>query len=249
SVTDQQNNDDAKTSEEKDIDAFLREQEKKKVQDKMITKDTSSVTSDLTHCEEDLSMTSAELVTLPEQVVKELIPTCKDRVSKNSLKSKSGARFETGAIITEVDDGKINKAFFVQILELSSEVILMGSSEVTAQNIVDIFRLAMKLRRKEIICWYCYYKAYEDRVRDVKSKNGKPETNYPIYHLLSNVKKKDLFRGIDNYNFASPQSWSSQCPICDGNMGIMDYTAHDIKTKRNIVLFASLQAINSSSQL
>ncbi len=73
---------------------------------------------------------------------------------------------------TEVDDGKINKAFDIQIPELSLEAILMGSSEVTAQNIVDLFRVAMKLRCKEILCWYCYYKAYEDRVRDVKSKNG-----------------------------------------------------------------------------
>ncbi|CAB4482362.1 unnamed protein product [Rhizophagus irregularis] len=49
----------------------------------MIAKDSSSVTSDLTHCEEDLSMTSAELVTLSEQVVKESIsvrkkPTVKE---------------------------------------------------------------------------------------------------------------------------------------------------------------------------
>ncbi|CAI2187951.1 1898_t:CDS:2, partial [Funneliformis geosporum] len=42
----------------------------------MIAKDSFSITSDLTHCKEDLSMTSAELVTLPEQVVKELIPAC-----------------------------------------------------------------------------------------------------------------------------------------------------------------------------
>ncbi|EXX74985.1 hypothetical protein RirG_046020 [Rhizophagus irregularis DAOM 197198w] len=75
------------------MDAFLVEVNKKsiklerrrekKVQDKMIAKDSSSVTSDLTHCEEDLSMTSAELVTLSEQVVKESIsvrkkPTVKE---------------------------------------------------------------------------------------------------------------------------------------------------------------------------
>ena len=51
---------------------------------------------------------------------------------------------------TEVGDDKINKAFDIQISELSLEAILMGSSEVTAQNIVDLFRVAMKLRRKEI---------------------------------------------------------------------------------------------------
>ena len=40
----------------------------------MITKDSSSITSDLTQYEENLSITSAELVTLPEQVVEESIP-------------------------------------------------------------------------------------------------------------------------------------------------------------------------------
>jgi len=30
----------------------------------------------------------------------------------------------------------------------------------------------MKLRCKKILCWYCYYKAYENQVRNVKSKNG-----------------------------------------------------------------------------
>ncbi|POG63592.1 hypothetical protein GLOIN_2v544741 [Rhizophagus irregularis DAOM 181602=DAOM 197198] len=29
----------------------------------------------------------------------------------------------------------------------------------------------MKVRHKEILCWYCYYKAYEDRIRDFKSTN------------------------------------------------------------------------------
>ena len=144
-------------------------------------------------------MTSAELVTLPEQVVKELIPVCKSITSGNKSSAETSpvksSMVETSENIdtkcqkipynqkveqdlrrelssTEVGDGKINKAFDIQIPELSLEAILMGSSEVTAQNIVDLFRVAMKLRRKEILYWYCYYKAYEDRVGDVKSKNG-----------------------------------------------------------------------------
>ena len=40
----------------------------------MITKDSSSVTSDLIHYKEDLSMTSVEPIILPEQIVKESIP-------------------------------------------------------------------------------------------------------------------------------------------------------------------------------
>ena len=64
----QQNNDDAKISEKKEMDAFLVEVNKKsisdkiresrrekKVQDKMIAKNSSSVISDLTHCEKDSS--------------------------------------------------------------------------------------------------------------------------------------------------------------------------------------------------
>jgi hypothetical protein len=204
-VVDQQNNVDTKTSEEMEMDAFLVEVNKKsisnkirerrrekKVQDKMIAKDSSSITSDLTHCE-DLFMTSAELVTLPEQVVKESIPACKSVTSgnksfagtspvKSPMADKQALAFKNTETecqkipynqkveqdlrrelsSTEVGDGKINKAFDIQIPELSLEAILMGSSEVMAQNIVDLFRVAMKLRRKEILCWY----------RDVKSKNG-----------------------------------------------------------------------------
>src|SRR3954465_1766068 len=73
----------------------------------------------------------------------------------------------------------------------------MGSSEVTAQNIVDLFRVAMKLRRKEILCWYCYYKAYEDRVRDVKSKNGIDDKSA---RTLVYSKIKPLLPDITNVN-------------------------------------------------
>src|SRR6266498_2328723 len=57
----------------------------------MIAKDSSFVTSDLTHYEEDLFMTSAKLVTLPEQVVKESIPACKSVTSgnKSSVRTSS----------------------------------------------------------------------------------------------------------------------------------------------------------------
>src|ERR1043166_4492387 len=33
------------------------------------------------------------------------------------------------------------------------------------------------------------------------------------------LKFRNTFRGIDNYNFATPQPWSSPCPICDGKHG------------------------------
>ncbi|CAB4407747.1 unnamed protein product [Rhizophagus irregularis] len=111
-----------------------------------------------------------------KKVVKELISACKSvtfetEYQKILYNQKVKQELRQKLFFTKVDDDKINKAFNIQISELSLKAILMGSSEVMAQNIVDLFRIAMKLRRKKILCWYCYYKVYEDRVRDVKSKN------------------------------------------------------------------------------
>jgi len=83
------------------------------------------------------------------------------------IEGKGGLLKQTGEVASQS-----NKAFDIEIPEFSLEVILTGSSEVTAQNIVDLFRVAMKTRQKEILCWYCYYKAYEDRIRDVKSTSN-----------------------------------------------------------------------------
>ncbi len=73
----------------------------------------------------------------------------------------------------------------------------MGSSEVMAQNIVDLFKVVMKLRYKEILCWYCYYKAYEDRVRDIKFKNG---VNDKSAKILVYSKIKPLLPDITDVN-------------------------------------------------
>ncbi|CAB5306761.1 unnamed protein product [Rhizophagus irregularis] len=134
-VVDQRNNDDAKTSEEKE----------------MIAKDSSSVTSDLTHCEEDLSITSAELVTLPEQVVKESIPACKSVTSSN--KSSAG--------ISPVKSSMADK----QALALASE-----NTETECQKIPYNQKVEQDLRRE--LSSTEVGDAYEDRVKDVKSKNG-----------------------------------------------------------------------------
>ena len=124
-------------------------------------------------------MTSIEPVTLPEQTSVGASPVKSSMVDKQVPASESYENADTECqkipynqkveqdlrrelSSTKVSDSKINKAFDIQIPELSLEAILTGSSEVTAQNIVDLFRVAMKLRRKEILCWYCYYKAYEN---------------------------------------------------------------------------------------
>ena len=51
---------------------------------------------------------------------------------------------------------------------------------------------------------------------------AKPYSELIIKSVLEHftyLKFQNSFRGIDNYNFASPQPWSSPCHICDGKHG------------------------------
>ena len=51
---------------------------------------------------------------------------------------------------------------------------------------------------------------------------AKPDSELIIKSVLEHftyLKFRNSFRGIDNYNFASPQPWSSPYPICDGKHG------------------------------
>ena len=51
---------------------------------------------------------------------------------------------------------------------------------------------------------------------------ARPDPELIIKSVLKHfpyLKFRNNFREIDNYNFASPQPWSSPCPICDGKHG------------------------------
>jgi hypothetical protein len=51
---------------------------------------------------------------------------------------------------------------------------------------------------------------------------AKPDLELIIKSVLEHfpyLKFRNSFRGIDNYDFTSPQPWSSPCPICDGKHG------------------------------
>src|SRR5439155_3873368 len=87
---------------------------------------------------------------------------CDERVGKipYNLKVEQDLRDELSAYIegkgSALQSG--NKIFDIQIPEFSLEAILTGSDKVTSRVIVvDLFNIAMKARRKEILCWYCYY--------------------------------------------------------------------------------------------
>src|SRR2546429_8229652 len=63
---------------------------------------------------------------------------------------------------------------------------------------------------------------------------AKPDPELIIKSVLKHftyLKFRNSFRGIDNYNFASPQPWSSPCPICDGKHG--NYGLHGSWYRKN----------------
>ncbi|PKK67711.1 hypothetical protein RhiirC2_783178, partial [Rhizophagus irregularis] len=69
---------------------------------------------------------------------------------------------------------------------------------------------------------------HESEVINSKPEKGpitfevRPDPELIIKSVLEHfpyLKFRNSFRGIDNYNFASPQPWNSPCPICDGKHG------------------------------
>ncbi|CAB4413311.1 unnamed protein product [Rhizophagus irregularis] len=63
---------------------------------------------------------------------------------------------------------------------------------------------------------------------------AKPDPELIIKSVLEHftyLKFRNSFRGIDNYDFASPQPWSSPCPICDGKHG--NYGLHGSWYRKN----------------
>ena len=122
--------------------------------------------SDLTHCKKNLSVTSAESVILSEQVVKELslektslvklsiankqtilASDSYENINMKCQKTPYNQKVEQGlkqkiSFYTKVND----EMFDIQMPKLSLEAILMKSGKTIVQNIVDLFRVAIKLR-------------------------------------------------------------------------------------------------------
>src|SRR3954449_1032896 len=72
--------------------------------------------------------------------------------------------------------------------------------------------------------------------------SAKPDPELIIKSVLEHftyLKFQNSFRGIDNYNFASPQPWSSPCPICDGKYGNYELHSKWYKTENCLTCFTS----------
>ncbi|CAJ0854471.1 16774_t:CDS:2 [Entrophospora sp. SA101] len=166
-----------KSSEDKVVDDFMDRKEKervsniirkrnkgKKIQDqKLIQKTIQSEWAEPKVG--DSSQTSAE----SEQVsIDQKIPY-NQKVEQGLMHELSVCAEDNDIENNAIHGLSSDKPFDIQIPELSLEVILTESSRVTAQNIADLFNIAMKVRQKEILYWYCYYKTYEDRIGNIRS--------------------------------------------------------------------------------
>ncbi|CAB4476913.1 unnamed protein product [Rhizophagus irregularis] len=180
SVVDQYDTTESKSLEDdRETDSFLDEVHRKKVsneirerkrkiklQHELTTQVSSSVTS-VSSCPPTSSCSgkNVEKLCLKERD-KQNTPSHQKILYREKV--ERGLRQELSSFCSKDSDGRV---FDIQIPEFSLEAILTGSSKITAQTIVELFNVAMKVRHKEILCWYCYYKAYEDRIRDFKSTN------------------------------------------------------------------------------
>ncbi|RHZ67015.1 hypothetical protein Glove_303g156 [Diversispora epigaea] len=179
-----------KSPEDKEIDDFQDRVHKEQISNeirerkreaKLRAQDTSSIIS---HEQKSIqsnsrlqvsnSSTSSHNKQSQNGIPSKIVKTSKIKIPYNQ-KVERGLRNE----ISVYDKDNNNKiiapctqiTFDIQIPEFSLETILTGSNKVTAQNIVDLFNIAMKTRQKVILYWYCYYKAYEDRISNIRSKN------------------------------------------------------------------------------
>ncbi|CAG8529477.1 3745_t:CDS:2, partial [Funneliformis mosseae] len=180
-VVDQQNNIDTKSTEDKIIDDCLLKQtlmleQTQLEQCKPDSKTNNTVPEILRDKKNTQFLENSNNSPLSKSCNASSSFECDERVGKISynLKVEQDLRDKLSAYMKGKGSASQSgdKIFDIQIPEFSLEAILTGSNKVTLQVIVNLFNIAMKARRKEILCWYCYYKAYEDRVRDVKSKNG-----------------------------------------------------------------------------
>ncbi|CAH1769987.1 7163_t:CDS:1, partial [Entrophospora sp. SA101] len=173
-----------KSLEDKKIDDFLDLKEKERVsnmmernREKNIQHTISSEINSTTEIFQDTinqdqktiqleSQTFAESEQITINQIQDTIPSEIAKIPYNQ-KVEQGLRDEFSVCVKSD-----NSVFDIHIPEFSLEAIIRGSGKVTSQTIVDLFNIAMETIQKEILCWYCYYKAYEDRIEDVRCINN-----------------------------------------------------------------------------
>ncbi|CAG8650094.1 1680_t:CDS:2, partial [Diversispora eburnea] len=202
---------------DKEMDDFLICKEKERVSNMMREKNRenklqrtiSSEINSTTEISHSQKIIQSEPETFDES---EKITISEVKKIPYNQKVEQGLRLEL-SICVKNDSNKTNDVIDIQIPEFSIEAILTGSSEVTAENIADLFNIAMKTRQKEILCWYCYYKAYEDRVRNIRTmdkiddKSARTLVYNEIKSLLPDV--TDTTTMNENRKVISVPNWNA----------------------------------------
>ncbi|KAF0424752.1 hypothetical protein F8M41_006445 [Gigaspora margarita] len=104
-------------------------------------------------------------------------------------KVEQGLRHEL-SVFTKDDDIEKHSSFDIQIPEFPLETILMGSNKIATQSIADLFNVAIKVGQKENLCWYCFYKAYEDRVEDCKAMKNIDDQSARTLGIINSFPKQ-----------------------------------------------------------
>ncbi|CAJ0913662.1 7658_t:CDS:1, partial [Entrophospora sp. SA101] len=136
----------SKSLEDKKVDEFLESECKRHISNEIRERNTEKKIQDHTSAE-------SEQVSIDQKI------PYNQKVEQDLMHELSVCAEKTIAM-QDID---------AQIPELPLEIILAGSDKITTQIIVDLFNTAMKTRQKENLCWYCYAKAYEYRVMNIKS--------------------------------------------------------------------------------
>ncbi|CAG8720645.1 14996_t:CDS:2, partial [Funneliformis mosseae] len=152
------------SSEEKEINEFMELQEKERVSNmarernrekkicrgRQIVQKTSS-SSDTQNVISTEINPVVEITHEHKTTKSESMPT--DQAQNTGIKIPYNKRVEQDlrrdlSVFIKKNNNKVSEVFDIQIPEFSLEVIITGSSKITAQNIADIFVIAMKVRQK-----------------------------------------------------------------------------------------------------
>ncbi|RIA95208.1 hypothetical protein C1645_817054 [Glomus cerebriforme] len=187
--------------EDKETDDFLDEvhkkrvsdeirerKRKKKLQGELIVHESSPAIN--TSCESDLSMTSTELVPLPEQVVEESIPKESSAESAIPCELKPSGPGNNTPPKKIFYNQKIEQDLICKLLEFNRchDSISLPNS-ISSKHIPDVpvntdltpgsvphlahlFDKAEKTGRKEKLRWYYYSEEYEKKVVALRSENN-----------------------------------------------------------------------------
>jgi hypothetical protein len=200
----------SKSSEEREVDAFLDDAYKKSVSDgirqhnkkKLLlesAQDSSPVTS-------DLSRETETIISNHQQEDAKTVTKCHDQ---NSVLGDSDTTSEVPESENQIVEGLVQELFCVEFGSASSNEGGVGIAEISkpclqdmvlgsAQSLSDLFDKAIKTGQKQILCWFYYTLEFENKVRNltadgkIKDKMARSKIYKEMKPFLPNITDVNL---------------------------------------------------------